>query len=121
MQVIKPTLRTTVLGMAAGIAAVLASGGVKGKRLAMPSARIMIHRGSASVAGSPSEIARHALEIRRYLDAITQILAENCGQSFEKISADTTRDYWMAPEEAVAYGIIDGVVVTPTDETIAAP
>ena len=110
MQLIKPDIRVTVVGMAASMGAVLTSGGTKGKRASLPNARIMIHQGSAGFSGSPSDIEIQAREVLRYKEKLTQILAENCGQTFEKVSKDVDRDYWMSPEEGVEYGIIDEVL-----------
>ena len=110
MQLIKPDIRVTVVGMAASMGAVLASGGTKGKRAALPNARIMIHQGSAGFSGSPSDIEIQAREVLRYRERLTQILADNCGQPFDRIAKDIDRDYWMSPEEGVAYGIIDEVL-----------
>ncbi len=110
MQILKPEIRITVVGMAASMGAVLASGGSKGKRAALPNARIMIHQGSAGAQGSPSDVEIQYKEIIRYKEVLTKILAENCGQSIEKVGKDIDRDFWMSPEEAVEYGLIDEVL-----------
>jgi ATP-dependent Clp protease protease subunit len=110
MQLIKPDIRITVVGMAASMGAVLASGGTKGKRAALPNARIMIHQGSAGFRGTPSDIDIQAREVLGYKERLTKLLAENCNQSLERIAKDIDRDYWMSSEEAVAYGIIDEVL-----------
>jgi ATP-dependent Clp protease protease subunit len=110
LQLVKPDIRVTVVGMAASMGAVLASGGTKGKRAALPNARIMIHQGSAGFSGSPSDIEITAREVLGYKERLTRILAENCGQDFERVSRDIDRDYWMSAEEGVAYGIIDEVL-----------
>jgi len=110
MQLVKPDMRVTVVGMAASMGAVLASGGTKGKRAALPNARIMIHQGSAGFRGSPSDIEIQAREVLRYKEKLTQILAENTGQTYDRIAKDIDRDFWMSAEEGVAYGIIDEVL-----------
>ncbi len=110
MRLIKPDIRVTVVGMAASMGAVLTSGGTKGKRAALPNARIMIHQGSAGFSGTPSDIEIQWREVERYKKKLTQILAENCGQSYERIEKDVDRDFWMSSEEAVEYGIIDEVL-----------
>ncbi|MDR3707260.1 MAG: ATP-dependent Clp protease proteolytic subunit [Capsulimonadaceae bacterium] len=110
MKLVKPDIRVTVVGMAASMGAVLASGGTKGKRAALPNARIMIHQGSAGFSGTPSDIEIQAREILRYKEVLTKILSDNTGQTFEKVSHDIDRDFWMSPEEGVAYGIIDEVL-----------
>jgi ATP-dependent Clp protease protease subunit len=110
MQLIKPDIRITVVGMAASMGAILASGGTKGKRAALPNARIMIHQGSAGFHGTPSDIAIQAKEIEYFKDKMAHILSENCGQPYDKVIQDIDRDKWMSPEEGVAYGIIDEVL-----------
>jgi ATP-dependent Clp protease protease subunit len=110
MQLVKPDIRVTVVGMAASMGAVLASGGTKGKRASLPNARIMIHQGSAGTQGTPSDIEIQWKEIARFKQVLTQILADNCGQPFDKVAHDVDRDFWMSPEEAVEYGIIDEVL-----------
>jgi ATP-dependent Clp protease, protease subunit len=110
MQLIKPDIRVTVVGMAASMGAVLTSGGTKGKRAALPNARIMIHQGSAGFSGTPSDIEIQAREVLKFKEVLTQILADNCGQSFDQVSKDIDRDKWMSAKEAVEYGIVDEVL-----------
>ena len=110
MQLVKPDIRVTVVGMAASMGAVLASGGTKGKRAALPNARIMIHQGSAGFSGTPSDIEIQWKEIERWKVTLSKILAENCGREVEQVMQDIDRDKWMSSEEAVAYGIIDEVL-----------
>ena len=110
MQLVKPDIRVTVVGMAASMGAVLASGGTKGKRAALPNARIMIHQGSAGFSGTPSDIEIQWREVARFKEVLTQILADNCGQSFDQVAKDVDRDKWMSAAEGVEYGIIDEVL-----------
>lgn len=110
MRHVKCEVATTVVGMAASMGAVLLSGGTKGKRSSLPNSRIMIHQGSAGFQGSPSDIEIQAREVLRYKERLTQILSDNCGREFSQVSKDIDRDYWMSPEEAVEYGIIDSVL-----------
>ena len=111
MQYVKPPVSTICLGQAASMAAVLLSAGAKGKRFAVPNARIMIHQLSGGFSGQASDIeiqAREALRLKRTLD---EILARHTGQPIERISKDTDRDYFMSPQEAKDYGLIDEVIV----------
>jgi ATP-dependent Clp protease protease subunit len=111
MQYVKAQVSTICLGQAASMAAVLLSSGAKGKRFAVPNARIMIHQLSGGFSGQASDIeiqAREALRLKRTLD---EILAKHTGQPIDRISKDTDRDYFMSPDEAKAYGLIDEVIV----------
>jgi ATP-dependent Clp protease protease subunit len=110
MQHIKCDVSTICIGMAASMGAFLLAGGTKGKRYALPNAEIMIHQPLGGAQGQATEIqiaAEHILKTRKKLN---EILAENTGQSFEQISIDTERDNYMSAEEAMAYGLIDGVM-----------
>jgi len=110
MQIIKPDVATICVGQAASMAAVLLAGGAKGKRYALPNARVMIHQGSAGFQGTPSDIDIQAKEILRYRALLNEILAKHTGQPVEKIERDTDRDYFMSAKEALEYGIIDEVL-----------
>jgi ATP-dependent Clp protease protease subunit len=90
--------------------AFLLSGGAKGKRLALPHARIMIHQPWGGAQGQSSDIEIQAAEIGRLKRTLNQLMASHSGQSIQKIEQDTDRDYFMTPEEAVAYGMIDKVI-----------
>jgi len=112
MQIIKPDVATICLGQGASMAAVLLSGGAKGKRYALPNARIMIHQGSAGFQGTPSDIDIQAKEILRYKQILNEILSKHSGQPMEKVTRDTDRDYFMSADEAKDYGLIDSVLNT---------
>ena len=112
MQFVKPEVSTLCTGMAASMGAFLLSSGVKGKRLALPNSRIMIHQPSGGARGQASDIQIQAKEILSLRERLNKILAENCGQPVERIELDTERDNFMAAEDAVAYGLIDKVMNT---------
>ena len=110
MQYIKPDIQTTCVGIAMSMGAVILAGGTKGKRVALPNAKILIHQVSGGFQGQATDIEIHAREIidmRRRLD---QIISEHTGQPLEKVSRDTERDYFMSAAEATDYGIIDQVI-----------
>jgi ATP-dependent Clp protease protease subunit len=96
--------------MAASMGAVLLSAGAKGKRFALPNAKIMIHQGSAGFSGSPSDIEITAREVLKSRQTLDEILAERTGKSVDDVHKDTDRDFWMGATEAKAYGLIDDVV-----------
>ena len=110
MQFIKPQMATVCIGQAASMAAVLLAGGAHGKRTALPNARILIHQPMGGARGQATEIEIHAKEILRMREELNRILSRHTGQPFERIAADTDRDYFMSAEQAKAYGIIDQVV-----------
>jgi ATP-dependent Clp protease, protease subunit len=110
MQFIKPDVQTICVGIAMSMGALLLAGGAKGKRMALPNAKIMIHQVSGDFSGQATDIeihAREALSIRRKLD---EILALHTGQDFDKVSQDTERDYFLSAEDAKQYGLIDRVI-----------
>jgi ATP-dependent Clp protease protease subunit len=110
MQVVKPDIATTCVGHAMSMAAILLTAGTKSKRYALPNSRIMIHQGSAGFQGTPSDIDIMAREILRYKSLYVKLLSEHTGQPAERIEKDIDRDYFMSPEEAVEYGIVDRVI-----------
>ena len=112
MQYIKPDVSTIVMGQAASAAAVLLAAGAKGKRYGLPHSRVLIHQPSGGAGGQAVDIEIQAREILRYRRLLDQILADHTGQSVEKISKDSDRDFIMTSEEAKAYGIIDEVIAT---------
>jgi ATP-dependent Clp protease protease subunit len=110
MQFIKPDVSTICVGMAMSMGALLLAGGTKGKRYALPNAKVLIHQVLGSFEGQVTDIEIHAREMvdmRRRLD---EILAKHAEQTVEKVHADTDRDYFMSADEAKAYGIIDDVI-----------
>jgi ATP-dependent Clp protease protease subunit len=110
MQYIKPPIVTMCIGQAASMGAVLLAGGEKGKRYALPHSRILIHQPLGGAQGQASDIDIQAKEILRMRAEINKIFTNHTGQSVEKIAADTERDFFMNPEQAIEYGIIDQIV-----------
>ena len=110
MQQISPDIVTICFGVAASMGAFLLSGGTKGKRLALPNSRIMIHQPLGGAQGQAVEIEIQAKEILFLKKTLNSLLAEHTGQSLEKINEDTERDYFLSPIEAVQYGLIDKVI-----------
>ncbi len=110
MQYIKCPVSTICVGQAASMGAVLLAGGDKGKRIALPSSRIMIHQPMGGTQGQAVDIQIHAREIMRLKDRIHDILVRHTGKSPEAIESDTDRDFFMSAEEALSYGIIDRVI-----------
>jgi len=111
MQFVKPDVCTYCVGQATSMGALLLSAGTKGKRYALPHARIMIHQPWGGIQGVASDISIHAKEILRLRERINEILAKHTGQGVEKIAKDTDRDYFMTAEEARDYGIVDEVII----------
>ncbi len=111
MNYIKPDVSTICLGQAASMGAFLLAAGAKGKRFAVPNARIMIHQPSGGFRGQATDILIQTKEILRMKEDLNRILAERTGQPVEKVAQDTERDYFMSSEEAKSYGLIDGVIV----------
>ncbi|MCX5949487.1 MAG: ATP-dependent Clp endopeptidase proteolytic subunit ClpP [Cyanobacteria bacterium] len=110
MQQVAPDVVTICYGLAASMGAFLLSGGAKGKRLALPNARIMIHQPLGGAQGQAVDIEIQAREILFLKDTLNGLMAEHTGQPLEKIAEDTDRDYFLSPAEAVEYGLIDRVV-----------
>ncbi len=110
MQMIRPDIRTYCVGMGASMAAVLLAGGTAGKRYALPNSRIMIHQGSSGFRGNIPDIEVQARETFSVINKLTQIIADHSGQPFDKVKADTQRDYYMTGEEAREYGLVDQVL-----------
>jgi len=110
MQQVAPDVVTICYGLAASMGAFLLSGGTRGKRLALPNARIMIHQPLGGAQGQAVDIEIQAREILYLKDTLNSLMAEHTGQPLEKIAEDTDRDYFLSPSEAVEYGLIDRVV-----------
>ncbi|MHB1089037.1 MAG: ATP-dependent Clp endopeptidase proteolytic subunit ClpP [Acidimicrobiales bacterium] len=110
MKYIKPDVSTFCFGQAASAAAVLLGAGTKGKRLALPHARVLLHQPWGGVGGQASDIEIQAREILRMKDMLNSMLAADTGQTVERITKDTDRDFIMGAEEAVEYGLIDDVL-----------
>lgn len=108
-QIISP-VSTVCSGLAASMGSILLSAGEKGRRFIQPHARVMIHQPSGGAQGQASNIEIQAREIIKTKELGAQILADNCGQDYDKIMKDFDRDYWMGAEESVAYGIVDGIL-----------
>ena len=115
MRYIKCDVSTICIGMAASMGAFLLAGGTKGKRLALPNAEIMIHQPLGGAQGQATEIEIAAKHILRTKQKLNTILAENCGQPYDVIAADTERDNWKSAEEAMQYGLIDKVITDRAD------
>ncbi len=110
MQFIKPDVSTLCMGMAASMGAFLLAAGAKGKRFALPNAKIMIHQPLGGAQGQATDIEIHAREILKTREQLNKILAERTGQSLEKVQNDTERDYFMSAPDAAEYGLIDQVI-----------
>jgi len=111
MQLIKPDVKTFCVGLAASMGAVLLAAGANGKRYALPNCRVLIHQPmSYGIGGQATDIDIHAREILRTRARLNEILAHHTRQPIEQVEKDTDRDFWMAPEEARSYGIVDEVI-----------
>jgi ATP-dependent Clp protease, protease subunit len=111
MQFIKPDVSTMCMGIAASMGAFLLAAGAKGKRLALPNSRVMIHQPSGGAQGQATDIEIQAREILKLRESLNVILAERTGQTLEKIRLDSERDFFMSANEAKDYGLVDQVLV----------
>jgi ATP-dependent Clp protease protease subunit len=122
MQILSCPIATYCVGQAASGAAVLLCGGTKGKRYALPHARVMLHQPFGGVSGQISDIEIQTNEILRYREVLNQIIAGHTGQPMERIAKDTDRDFFVSAEEAKAYGLVDDILakppVSPDDEDV---
>ena len=109
MQFVKPAIATTCVGLAASIAALILTGGTKGKRYALPNSRILIHQPWGGVQGQVTDVEIQTREMIKAREILARILSQHTGQSEEKILKDTDRNYFMSPEEAKNYGLIDEI------------
>src|SRR6187397_217064 len=112
MQYIKPDVSTICMGQAASAAAVLVLAGTRGKRYALPHSRILLHQPHGGAQGQAVDIEIQAKEIVRYRELLDQLIAEHTGQTLEKVSKDTDRDYILTAEGAVEYGVVDEVITS---------
>lgn len=110
MKSVKSPVATVCMGLAASMGSILLSAGEKGRRLIYPYARVMIHQPSGGAQGTTSDIEIQAREILKTKELGAKILADNCGQSIEKIMKDFNRDYWMNAGESVEYGVVDEIL-----------
>ena len=115
MQLIRPQVSTICVGMAASMATVLLCAGAKGKRYALPHATVHMHQAMGGAQGQASDIAIAAREIARQQDMIRDIIVKHTGQPSDKVTHDTDRDFYLNPEQAVEYGIIDEILNQPSD------
>lgn len=112
MQLIRPDVSTICVGMAASMGAVLLIGGAKGKRFALPNSTVMLHQAAGGFEGTASDIEIRAREILRLQTRLREILCDHTGQSMERITQDSDRDFFMTPEQALEYGVIDQILGT---------
>lgn len=111
MQYISTDVATTCIGQASSMGAVLLAGGAKGKRRALPNARILLHQPMGGIGGQASDVEIHAREIIKIRQQLNEILASSTGQPLERIARDTERDFFMSPDEASQYGLIDEIIL----------
>lgn len=116
MQYINSDVSTICTGMAASMASVLLVAGEKGKRFALPHSRVMIHQPMGGIQGQASDIEITAREILKLKEELYRIISNHSGQTYDKVYADSDRDYWMTAQEAKEYGMIDKVLVNPSKE-----
>jgi len=119
MQLIKPEVSTIVVGMAASMATVLLCAGAKGKRFALPNATVHMHQAMGGAQGQAADVAIQAREIMRLQDVIRHIISVHTGQPLDRIAHDTDRDFYLNPQQAVEYGLIDEILSKPTKEAKA--
>ena len=111
MQHVRPNIATICIGSCASMAAVLLAAGTKGKRYALPHSRIMLHQPSGAATGQSTDIQITAKEIVRTKDTLTEIVAKHTGKSIDEVRAKTDRDFYMGPEDAKAFGVIDEIFI----------
>ncbi len=117
MQYIKPDVSTLCMGQAASMAAVLLAAGVKGKRYALPHARIMLHQPMGGFQGQATDVDIQAREILRLREELNKILADHTGQPLERIEKDTDRDFYMSGVQAKDYGLVDEVIIKRAEDS----
>ena len=117
IQYIKPNVATICIGQAASMGAVLLAAGTKGKRYALPHARVLLHQVLGGVEGQATDIEIHAKEILRVREEINRILSRHTGQALERISRDTERDFFLTAKDALEYGVIDAIITKREEAT----
>jgi ATP-dependent Clp protease, protease subunit len=110
VQYVKPDVRTIAVGTCMSAAAMILCGGARGKRLALPNSKIMIHQGSAGFRGTPTDIEIHAHEVLSVRQRMAELIAHHSGKPVEAVLKDIDRDHFMSPDEALRYGLIDDVI-----------
>jgi ATP-dependent Clp protease protease subunit len=110
VQHVKPDVATICVGMGMSAAAMILCGGTPGKRLALPNARIMIHQGSAGTRGAPTDMEIQLREVLAVTRRMAEVIAHHSGKPVDQVERDIDRDYFMTPEEAMAYGLIDDII-----------
>lgn len=110
MQMISSPVSTVCMGMAASMGSILLSGGTKGKRFIFPHGEVMIHQPSGGGRGTSADLEIMAVQMQKTKEMGAQLLADNCGQTFEKVMKDFDRDYWMDAQESIKYGIVDHLI-----------
>ena len=120
IQLIRPAVSTICVGAAASMATVLLCSGMQGKRYALPNSTIHMHQPMAGAQGQASDIEIHAREALRLQDKMRQVISEHTGQPYDKIARDTDRDFFLSPDEAKEYGLIDDVLSSTKEQTQAA-
>lgn len=116
MKLIRPKVRTICVGLAASMGAFLLAAGEKGKRFALPNSKVMIHQPWGGTQGQAADIEIHARELLRTRERLNVLLADYTGKDVEVIARDTDRDFYMGPEEAKEYGIVDDILTDPGSE-----
>ena len=116
MQYIKPPIRTVCIGQAYNIAALILASGTKGKRSALPHAKIMLHQPLGGISGQAVDIEIQAQEVIRIRETLNSLYAKHTGQPVEKIAQDTDREFYISAEEAVKYGIVDNIIYSRKDK-----
>jgi ATP-dependent Clp protease protease subunit len=112
MQLIQPQIATTCVGLAASMGSLLLAAGAPGKRYILPNARVMIHQASGGFEGTASDIEVQARETLRVQQRMREVYAHHTGKSLEEITRDMDRDFWLGPDEAIAYGLVDEVITS---------
>jgi ATP-dependent Clp protease protease subunit len=110
MQYVRSDVSTVCLGMGMSAAAMILCAGAAGKRFALPNAKIMIHQGSAGFRGTPADIQIAAREVLSMTERMAELIAQHSGRDVEQVLRDIDRDHFMTPEEAVSYGLVDGII-----------